>query len=80
MKKIILICMLMIALIAMTGCNKQIIDMTYNFDTAIISLPNGETISGKVQSWKDYEGDQIQVKMNGITYLLHSSNVVLVDN
>ena len=80
MKKIILICMLMIALIAMTGCNKQIIDMTYNFDTAIISLPNGETISGKVQSWKDYEGDQIQVKVNGITYLLHSSNVVLVDN
>ena len=31
----------------------------------------------KVDSWNDYEGDQLQVKINGTTYLAHSSNVVL---
>jgi hypothetical protein len=63
----------------LSGCNKQIIDMTYSFDKAIISLPNGEVIEGKVESWSDYEdGDQIQVKINGDTYLVHSSNIVLI--
>ena len=33
---------------------------------------------GAVQSWTDYEdGDQIQVKIDGITYLVHSSNIAL---
>lgn len=42
------------------GCNKQVVDLTYNFDTAIVSLPNGDIVEGNVQSWTDYEdGDQI---------------------
>ena len=64
--------------IGLTGCNKQMIDVTYSYERAIISLPNGEVIDGKVQSWKDYEGDQIQVKINGKQYLVHSSNIVLI--
>lgn len=62
------------------GCsNQQLIDVTYSFERAIIELPNGEIIEGKVDSWKDYENsDQIQVKVNGKTYLIHSSNVVLI--
>ena len=59
--------------------NKQILDLTYTFDYAYIELPNGEVIEGEVQAWKDYEdGDQIQVTINGDTYLVHSSNIVLV--
>lgn len=62
-----------------TGCNKQIIDTTYNYDRAIISLPNGEIIDGKITSWTDYEdGDQIQVKIDGKQYLVHSSDIVLI--
>lgn len=61
------------------GCNKQVVDFTYSYERAIISLPNGEIIDGKVQSWTDYEdGDQIQVKIDGITYLVHSSQIVLI--
>ena len=64
----------------LSGCNKQMIDTTYKFDRAIIQLPNGTVIDGKVQSWTDFEdGDQIQVKIDGVTYLVHSSNVVLID-
>jgi hypothetical protein len=65
---------------ALTGCgNKQMFDTTYKFDKAIISLPNGNVVEGKVESWTDYEdGDQIQVKINGVIYLVHSSDVVLI--
>lgn len=64
----------------LTGCgNMQMIDTTYTFDRAIISLPNGEIIEGEVQSWTDFEdGDQIQVKIDGKQYLVHSSNVVMI--
>lgn len=64
--------------IGLTGCNKQIIDTTWSYERAILSLPNGEVIEGKVSSWKDYDSDQIQVKINGKQYLVHSSNIVLI--
>lgn len=68
-------------LVGLTGCNKQLVDLTYAYDYAIISLPNGEVVEGKVQSWTDFEdGDQIQVKIDGVTYLVHSNSAVLIDN
>lgn len=70
---------LIMALTLFVGCNKQILDTTYKFDRAIVHLPDGTVVSGKVDGWKDYDdGDQIQVKINGDTYLVHSSNVVLI--
>lgn len=63
----------------LTGCNKQIIDTTYKYEHAQLILPNGEIIEGEVQSWTDYaDGDQIQVKIDGKPYLVHSSNIVLM--
>ena len=65
--------------VVLTGCNKQLIDTTYSFDKAIIELQNGEIVEGKIQSWNDYEdGDQIQVKIDGKTYLVHSSKVTMI--
>ena len=81
MKRIIIIVMLLaLTALTLTACgNKQIIDMNNKFDRAIISLPNGAILEGKVQSWTDFEdGDQIQVKIDGKTYLVHSSNVALI--
>lgn len=63
----------------LTGCNKQVFDTTYSYERAILSLPNGEVVEGKVQSWTDFEdGDQIQVKIDGKQYLVHSENIVLI--
>ena len=63
----------------LSGCNRQVIDVTYSYERAIICLPNGEVVEGKVQSWKDYENsDQIQVKIDGKQYLVHSEDVVLI--
>lgn len=80
MKKCLMTVLLVVLIIfTTTGCNKQIFDTTYSFDKAIIELPNGEVVEGKVDSWTDYEdGDQIQVRINNTTYLVHSSNVVLI--
>ena len=59
--------------------NRTIIDLTYTYDTAIIQLPDGTIVRGEVESWTDYDGsDQIQVKVNGKTYLVHSENVALI--
>ena len=81
MKKILVVAfVLMMTATMLFGCgNKQIFDTTYSFNKAIISLPNGQVIDGKVDNWTDYDdGDQIQVKIDGVVYLVHSSNVVLI--
>ena len=78
----ILLSTLMLAAAAtLSGCNKQMVDLTYSYEYAIIALPNGEVVEGKVSSWTDFEdGDQIQVRIAGKTYLVHSSNIVLISN
>lgn len=59
--------------------NRTLIDLTYAYDTAIIRLPDGQIVKGDVESWTDYnDGDQIQVKIDGKVYLVHSANVVLI--
>lgn len=58
--------------------NRQWIDWTFQFNYAEVRMPDGSTIKGKCDSWRDYEdGDQIQVTIDGITYLTHATNVVL---
>ena len=84
MKKLTALCLVVLtlaALLLLPGCNKQVVDLTYSYERAIIALPNGEIVEGKVTSWTDFEdGDQIQVKIDGKTYLVHSSNVVLISD
>lgn len=84
MKKYIAIVLTLVLVLAVTilaGCNKQMVDLTYSYEYAIIGLPNGEVVEGKVSSWTDFEdGDQLQVKIDGKTYLVHSSNVVLISD
>ena len=78
---VILALVLVAGLVLLVGCNKQMVDLTYSYNRAILSLPNGEVVEGKVSSWTDFEdGDQIQVKIEGKTYLVHSSNIVLISD
>lgn len=61
------------------GCgNKTFWDFQYTFNYAYIQLPTGEVIEGKLQEWNDYEGEQLQVKINGITYLTSTFNCTLI--
>lgn len=82
MKKIGAFLLAVALCVSLAACgNRRLLDTTYTYDRAIISLPNGEVVDGKIQSWLDYEdGDQIQVVVDGKTYLVHSSNIVLIND
>lgn len=80
MKKLFAILLTLVLVITLcVGCgNKDMFDTVYTFDKAIISLPDGTVVYGEVQTWRDYEGDQIQVKIDGVTYLVHSTQIALI--
>lgn len=75
---LILLCVMLS--VCLCGCgNRDMWDTVYTYDRCMISLPNGEVVEGKVESWSDYENsDQIQVKVDGKYYLVHSTNIVLI--
>ena len=79
-KRIALALVLVIAALLLASCgNKDYFDTVRTYHEAVIAMPDGTVVSGEVQSWRDYEdGDQIQVKIDGITYLVHSSDIVLM--
>ncbi len=65
----------------LTGCNYEVVDLQYNYDYAIIKLQDGTIVEGNVESWRDYEdGDQLQVRIDGTTYLTHSYNCTLMSS
>jgi hypothetical protein len=79
-KHIALTLVLVIAALFLASCgNKDVFDTVYTYHEAVIAMPDGTVVSGEVQSWHGYEGDLIQVKIDGITYLVHSSDIVLMN-
>ena len=79
-KRIVLVVMLVAMCLGLCACgNKDMWDTVYTYDRAIVALADGSIVTGRVQNWRDYEdGDQIQVKIDGKTYLVHSTNVTLI--
>lgn len=86
MKRVVLlIIFLVIILVSCTGCcNKQLFDTTHDYDRAIVYLPNGEIVEGRVSSWTSWtsfgDGGAVQIKIDGKTYLTHICNVCLIDD
>lgn len=89
MKKKIIVAVVVILVIVIAGFavywevshgNRRLIDTKNRFDRAIIGLPNGESVEGKISSWLDFsDSDVVQITINGKTYLTHYSNVVLIE-
>ena len=79
MKKKMLVGLVMGLALFMGGCgNRDMIDTVRTYDYAIMQMPDGRIVEGDVQSWRDYEGDVLQVKIDDITYYVHSENIVLM--
>lgn len=84
-KKIFVIA-LIVSILYTTGCNcsgcignKDWFDFDNNtFNYATIQLQDGTVVQGKVESWTDYDGEQLQVKIDGKTYLTSSYNCTLI--
>ena len=64
--------------ILLTGCNKTIFDTNYTFDKAIVVIGT-ERYEYDIDEWKDYDGEQLQLKLtDGSTILVSSYNTILV--
>lgn len=73
MKKVIIgIFVIGICLLCVTGCNYQPIEFNYSYDEVVCNY-DGDKFELKVDKWTDYEGEQLQVKSNGETYLLSAN-------
>lgn len=60
MKKILTVFVSALAgIMLMTGCNKQVVDLTYSYSWARLKMPDETIVEGKLNSWDDYEGDQL---------------------
>lgn len=57
--------------------NKQLFDFNQKFEYAYVCWPDGTAEKLNIKSWKDYEGEQIQITTDKGTYLFHSENIVL---
>lgn len=59
--------------------NKKLFDTKQIFNKAIIQLQNGEVVECEIDTWKDYEGEQLQiVAEDGTVYLTSSFNCTLI--
>ena len=80
MKKFIAIFLATVAMAILCGCNRQMVDLTYSYDYAQLKMPDGTIVEGKLDSWHDYDGEQVQVVIDGVTYLVSSVNLVMVSH
>lgn len=83
MKKIIVIAIISALILCMfTSCdaNYTLLDTNYTYDIAMIEMPGGEVIKVEIKSWRDYEGEQLQIiAKDGTVYLTSSYNCVLIN-
>lgn len=77
---VIVVCAAFVLATILVACsNKTLVDTTYKFDYAIVALPDGRVVSGKVSTWTDYDdSDAVQVTIDGNTYYTHLTNVCLM--
>lgn len=76
MKKIFLCLILILALfvgtVSLSGCNKQIFDFDFTFDHAYLKIGEEWKVL-EIASWRDYEGEQYQIKLKDGTTMVVSS-------
>lgn len=79
--KVVIALIIVVAMgFALTGCgNKDMLDTVYTYNYALVKFPDGTSEKIDIKQWRDYDGEQIQIRgKNGNTYLLNSVNCVLV--
>ena len=61
--------MMLVGCLGLCSCgNYRVFDTTFTYSWAQIKLPDGTIVQGKVDNWTDYEGDQLQITIDGTTY------------
>lgn len=86
MKKFLMVFVLVIAILAMTACNKHMSGNrqvwgkdVQTFTYAYIRLGDKDIVEGYITQWRDYDdSDVVQIMIDGKYYLTHYSCVVMV--
>lgn len=60
----------LLSLVILSGCNYQLVDLTYNYNKVHIYNANR---CFEIKKWTDYEGEQLQVQLNDDSMILLSS-------
>lgn len=68
-----------LVLLMFTGCNFRLFDTNYSFDRVICNYDGDKFVLG-IDSWKDYDGEQIQVWSGGKVYLLSANKCYMVND
>ena len=73
-----------VSLMMLVGClgfcscgNYMVFDKTFTYSWAQIKFPDGTIVQGKVDNWTDYEGDHLQITIDGTTYMVHAANAIM---
>lgn len=77
MKKVLLVILILMATLCLAGCNKEVFDFHYDYDKIVCNY-NGDKFELDIDKWTDYDGEQLQVKSNGKTYLLSANNCYMI--
>lgn len=66
--------------VMLTGCNKQIVDIKYEFNKAIIFRDGTATII-EIEKWNDYDGEQYQIiTSDGLVIITSSYDTKLIND
>jgi hypothetical protein len=77
MKKLVAIISMLVLMLCFTGCNQQVFDTNYTFDRAYVKIGE-EWKDIEIKTWGDYEGEQLQLKLqDGTVLVVHAANCIL---
>ncbi len=78
MKKLVAIIFMLVLMLCFTGCgNYQMFDTNYTFTKAYVKIGE-EWHDFEIKTWCDYEGEQLQLKLqDGTVLVVHSANCIL---
>lgn len=81
MRRFLMFALLAAMMLILAGCsNYQVFDTKWNYDTALIRMPDGEVLEVDVKGWSDSEGEQLTITaMDGSVYMVSSLNCILID-
>ena len=70
--------MMLVGCLGLCSCgNYKVFDKTFTYSWAQIKFPYGTIVQGKVDNWTDYEGDHLQITIDGTTYMVHAANAIM---
>ena len=73
MKKIIVLLLIFMTLFCISGCNYNVIDTNYEFHKVHATFDGVNYQCYEINSWTDYDGEQIQVDIKDYGIVLLSS-------